>query len=177
MRKLAKSAPSLPRPGSTVLPGAAPVRKLPSALARRFNQICLGAMAEALDPHRLASLHYALMAYLRDEKEIDQIGLAERLGVDRTNIGVLIAELEERGWVGRRADPEDARVKLVSLTPEGTRFHASLSQQMLAVQQGILDAGLTKKEGELLLDLLVRVIQANGKFARPGAGRRKSKRR
>ena len=166
----------LPRPGSTVLVGTVPIRRLASPLARRFNQICVGAMAEALGDD-VTPLQYATMAYLRDEPLIDQTSLAARLAIDRTNAGLQIDQLERRGFVKRSADPNDRRVRQVSLTPRGAAFHASLSQPLLVVQRGILDAALEHKEVEILLDLLVRVVQANERHARPGNGRRKSVRR
>src|SRR6516225_7027722 len=89
-----------------VLVGAVPVRPVPSPLARRFNQVCLTAMAEALRPEDLTPLQYAVVAYLRDEPHIDQKGLAARLAVDRTNAGLLVDQLEDRGIVQRLPNPE-----------------------------------------------------------------------
>jgi DNA-binding MarR family transcriptional regulator len=46
--------------------------------------------------------------------------LAAREGVTQPGITILVNRLQERGWVRRDGDPADARVVLVSLTPEGS---------------------------------------------------------
>jgi DNA-binding MarR family transcriptional regulator len=130
-------------------------------------------MAEALRPEDLTPLQYAVVAYLRDEPHIDQKGLAARLAVDRTNAGLLVDQLEDRGIVQRLPNPDDRRVWLLRLTPLGDTLFARLAPIVRAVQTNILERALTRKEANTLLDLLVRVIQANEELARPGGGRRK----
>ncbi len=45
--------------------------------------------------------------------------LAERIGVTKANITVLLAPLEEQGLVRSSGHPEDGRKRRVELTPEG----------------------------------------------------------
>ena len=45
--------------------------------------------------------------------------LAERLGVTQQAASKAVADLERRGYVARRADPADARARLVGLTERG----------------------------------------------------------
>ncbi len=45
--------------------------------------------------------------------------LAERLGVTQQAASKTVADLERRGYVRREADPTDARVRAVTLTPAG----------------------------------------------------------
>ena len=85
-----------------VLVGSVPVTRFPGPLARRLNQICLTAMAEALQPVELAPLEWSIVAYVCNEPGIDQSGLAARVAVDRVNAGLLIDELEARALVERR---------------------------------------------------------------------------
>jgi DNA-binding MarR family transcriptional regulator len=160
-----------------VIVGSVPVTRFPGPLARRLNQICLTAMAEALRPLDLAPLHWSMLAYACNERGIDQSGLAARVAVDRANAGILIDQLESRGLVERRVDPSDRRARQVVPTATGAALYKRLSSQIIALQHGILEAALTKSEANTLLDLLVRVIQANERRVRPGAGRRKRVRR
>jgi DNA-binding MarR family transcriptional regulator len=149
-----------------------PVRHSPAALARRFARICNAIMAESLEGEDLAPLHYGVLSHLTGESDMDQIGLAARLGIDRTNIGVIVAQLESRGLVARRVDGNDRRARLVRITPAGARLYARLSRLAPARQQRML-APLTGQERKLFLDFLVRIVRANEAYARPGAGRRK----
>ena len=66
-----------------------PILARPSSLARRFQQICAAAMAQCLAGRAPTPLQYAAFPFLRDEPGLDQIGLAARIGIDRTNVGLL----------------------------------------------------------------------------------------
>jgi DNA-binding MarR family transcriptional regulator len=149
-----------------------PIRRIPLALARRFFQIGTAVAAETLADTDLTPLQYAALAYVGDEPDIDQNGLAARLGVDRTNAGLLVNQLEAKGLVVRRVNGADRRARLLRLTSRGTRLFQQVGPRARKAQLGIL-APLAPAERELLIELLVRVIAANETYARPGAGRRK----
>src|SRR5262245_7061396 len=155
--------------------GTPPVRRVPIALARRFFQICTTAAAESIAGTGLTPLEVAVMAYLNKklgQPNIDQNGLAARLGVDRNTTSLLVDRLEAKGLLERRVSPEDRRARLLSLTARGEKLQERISPKASAGQQRILEV-LDPAERELLLDLLVRVIEGNRSLARPGAGRRK----
>jgi DNA-binding MarR family transcriptional regulator len=152
-----------------------PVRRIPLALARRFFQICTGASAEAVTEADLTPLEFAVMAYVNStdgEPDIDQSALAARLGVDRNSTSLLVGSLETKGLLERRVNGADRRARLVRLTPGGEQLFTKLHPKAIERQQQILDV-LDPAERDVLLDLLVRVIEANPELARPGAGRRK----
>jgi DNA-binding MarR family transcriptional regulator len=158
------------------VPAGIPVRHSPAALARRFARICNAIMAESLESEGLAPLHYGALSHLAEEPDIDQIGLAARLGIDRTNIGVVVAHLESEGLVTRRIDGNDRRARLVRITAAGAKLYARLSRLAPARQQRMLTP-LTGPERKLFLDFLVRIVRVNEAYARPGAGRRKRRTR
>jgi DNA-binding MarR family transcriptional regulator len=151
--------------------GGAPIRRVPVALARRFLQICTAVVAETLQEEDLTPLQFAVLANL-NEPDVDQIGLAARIGVDRNTVGVLIEELESRGLIKRRVNGADRRARLVRLTARGNRLHERLRPVMRASQYRILSA-LAPDDRERFLDQLIRIIKSNEAYARPGAGRRK----
>jgi MarR family transcriptional regulator, temperature-dependent positive regulator of motility len=156
-----------------VVVGSVPVTRFPGPLARRLNQICLTAVADALRPLDLAPLQWSMLAYVCNEPELDQTGLAARVAVDRANAGILIDQLESRGLVERRVHPDDRRIRQVLPTKAGAALYKRLSPEIIALQHSILEAALTKAEASTLLDLMIRVIRANEGRARPGGGRRK----
>jgi DNA-binding MarR family transcriptional regulator len=152
-----------------------PVRRIPLALARRFFQICTGASAEAVSQADLTPLEFAVMAYVNStdgEPDLDQSALAARLGVDRNSTSLLVGSLESKGLLERRVNGADRRARLVRLTPRGEKLFAKLHPKAIERQHQVLDV-LDPAERDVLLDLLVRVIEANRELARPGAGRRK----
>lgn len=163
-----------PQPASTSLaPGPdVPIQPTPSALARRFYQICTTVVSSALAHENLTPLQYAVLAYLYVHPDIDQNSLAARLGVDRASTSQLVDQLEERGWVERRVNHEDRRARLLRLSRSGTALRERLHPIGRAAEKDILST-LTASERDTLIALLTRVVAANEARARPGAGRKK----
>src|SRR3954447_5718226 len=151
---------------------APPVRRVLMALARRLFQICTAAIAEVLVEKDLTPLEYAALAYIEGEPDIDQNGLAARLGIDRNSTSLLVEELEVKRLIERRVNGVDRRARLLRITPRGQKLYDRLRPIVFGAQERLLTL-LTTKERKHLLDALVRVIEGNKELARPGAGRRK----
>ena len=157
------------------LPHAPPIRRVPLALARRFFQICNAVGADAVAEAGLTPLEFAVMAYansLDGEPDLDQRGLADRVGVDRNTTSLLVRSLEAKGILEQRVSETDRRARLIRLTPRGEKLFRKLHPKAIAAQEQIL-AFLEPAERDLLLDVLVRVIDEYRHLARPGAGRRR----
>ena len=151
------------------------MRRTPIALARLFFQICTTAAAEPLAPSGLTPLQFGALVYLSretGEPDIDQSGLAARLGIDRASTTALVDELEAIGLLERRVNSSDRRARLLRLTSRGERLRARLHPGQIAAQMNVF-ASLKPRERELVIDLLVRIIESNSGLARPGAARRK----
>jgi DNA-binding MarR family transcriptional regulator len=156
-------------------PGIPPVRRVATALARRFNQICVTLSADSVAEADLTPMQFAVLAYLnkRDgQPGIDQNSLAARLGVERSHVSLLVEELGKRGLVERLVNGADRRARILRLTPKGENAFDRLRKKNAAANERVLDP-LGAKERELLFDMLIRVIKQNTAHARPGAGRRK----
>ena len=155
--------------------GGVPVRRVPISLSRRFFQICTAAVAEACAKEGLTPQQGGVLAYLNKvdgEPDIDQNGLAARMGIDRASTSQLVDELEKMGLVDRRVNGADRRARLLRLTSRGEKMRTRLRSPTSAGQMRVFQS-LSVQERELLLDLLLRVVDSNGTLARPGAGRRK----
>src|SRR5262245_26964352 len=59
--------------------------------------------------------------------------LAERLAVTQQAASKSVADLERRGYVARAADPDDARVRRVALTPRGDGAIAAAREHRAAL--------------------------------------------
>jgi DNA-binding MarR family transcriptional regulator len=82
--------------------------------------------------------------------------IADMLRCDRSAVTWITDRLEERGYVERRADDRDRRVKLLALTDEGRRVRAEIRRR-LAVPPDALTR-LSRAEQRELRDLLRKAL-------------------
>jgi DNA-binding MarR family transcriptional regulator len=169
------SSDRAPTRGAAAAAGANPVHpvhRVPAHLARRFHQICLGALAEVIEPAGITPGEYAVLVGIVDLPDLDQRQLAARLGIDAVSAGKTIDRLEGIGLVKRRVHPTDRRARLLGATSRGTKLRRRLRPPALAAQERIM-APLSAAERKLFVDFLVRIVEANESYARPGNGRRR----
>lgn len=114
---------------------------------RRFN-----ALGVELTPEQ-----WMVLVRLSAEPELTQSALCEATLRDKPTMSRIIDGMESRGLVRRRADPEDARGRLVSLTPEARRLRQRL---MPAVRTMVdeLEAGIPERELEITRQALRRMF-------------------
>jgi DNA-binding MarR family transcriptional regulator len=168
------TADRLPAEKIAASSAAAPIilYRIPSYLARRFQQICAAIITESLAKDGLTQLQFAVIACLKDMPGIDQRTLAAALGIVPVNVGQILDQLQAMGIVERRMNGADRRARQLHLTARGMKLRQRLRANNRAANARILEP-LAPGERELFTDLLVRVIEGNATYARPGAGRRK----
>lgn len=149
-----------------------PLTRAPVPMARRLVQITTAIWAEACAGESLSHVEFGTLSALQHNSKLDQISLAAWVGVDRTNIGLIIDGLEKRGFVERSVNPEDRRARLITVTRAGKEAFARQTRQTAIAREKILGP-LTAEERETFYDLLERIIAANEQYSIPGAGRRK----
>jgi MarR family transcriptional regulator, transcriptional regulator for hemolysin len=82
--------------------------------------------------------------------------LADMMEVEKATAGRMIDRLVANGWVERRSEPDDRRIKRVYLTAEAQRAH----RRIWHVAEATLDDALTDlsaREAKQLMGLLIRV--------------------
>src|SRR5919197_4398611 len=67
---------------------------------------------------------------IEPERPLPMGRLAETLGCDASNVTGLVDRLESRGLVRRLPSPDDRRVKVIQLTPTGSRLRAQLLRRV-----------------------------------------------
>jgi MarR family transcriptional regulator, organic hydroperoxide resistance regulator len=82
--------------------------------------------------------------------------LAETLSCDASNVTGLVDRLESRGLVRRVASPHDRRVKVLELTPAGSRLRAQLLRRMAA--RGLPLSRLSPGQQRTLLKILESLV-------------------
>ena len=82
--------------------------------------------------------------------------LAETLACDASNVTGLVDRLESRGLVHRRPSAEDRRVRVLGLTPTGSRLRSVLLERMAAPPKTL--ARLSVEEQRELVKILRRLL-------------------
>src|SRR3954467_2846286 len=84
--------------------------------------------------------------------------LAEVLRCDRSAVTWITDRLEERGYVERRADERDRRVKLLALTDEGRRVREEIRRRLAGPPGPV--ARLSRSDQRDLRDLLRKALES-----------------
>ena len=100
--------------------------------------------------------HYHVLASLADDGEAAQATVADRIGLDRSDLVTLLDELEDLKYVERRVDPADRRRKIVAITPGSEKQLIAMDQLIVAAETELLEP-LSASERTALLGLLRRL--------------------
>jgi DNA-binding MarR family transcriptional regulator len=129
-------------------------------LLSRASGLVVRATNEALAPGGLRVRQYSVLVLACQAGEgISQRDLAAELGLDPSQIVLLVDELARVGLVERRPSPLDRRTKLVAATSSGRRLRrraAVDAASAVGQQLSVLSTG----EQDTLRSLLQRVIGA-----------------
>ena len=109
--------------------------------------------------HDLRKQHYGVLRSLADVGPAAQGPLADRVGLDRSDMVSLVDELESAGHVRRNPDPADRRRKIVTITGSGAAVLDELHGLVSAADDELL-APLSEAERRTLVELLTRILPA-----------------
>lgn len=152
------------------------IHRVPAHLARRFNQVCVGIGDEVTRPFGLSPVEFAMIAAIEEQPELDQRRLAVRLAIDTVTTSKLLDRLTKLRLVRRSVGVDDRRARILSLTPRGRELRVKISMAFKSAHARLM-APLSPDEQAQFIELLVRLVEGNEAYARPGNGRRKPVRR
>jgi DNA-binding MarR family transcriptional regulator len=141
-----------------------PASERPDGVAFLLAQ--LGHHAAALFAETIATVdlgppHAGILRAIADEPGRSQQALSSQLSMLPSRVVVYVDELEARGYVERRRNPNDRRLHALHLTASGKRLMSKLSQ--LARQHELrLTAALDPEERAALRTLLAAVAREQG---------------
>ncbi|MEL7449747.1 MAG: MarR family transcriptional regulator [Pseudomonadota bacterium] len=104
----------------------------------------------------LSLAQHEILVTIQRSESLTQGELSERLHVIKSNASALLNKLEARDLVRRDPDPQDSRVRRLSLTPEGQ----TLVKRSFAVQSRVVRAMVSvmdDEELEQMADVMERV--------------------
>jgi DNA-binding MarR family transcriptional regulator len=90
------------------------------------------------------------------DEPVPMSGIANLLRCDRSAVTWITDRLEERGYVERRSDERDRRVKLLVLTDEGRRVREEIRARLASPPPAL--ERLTRAEQRTLRDLLRKAL-------------------
>ncbi|MFT8243450.1 MarR family winged helix-turn-helix transcriptional regulator [Roseomonas sp. BN140053] len=140
--------------------GADPLDALyerPGFKLRRAHQISLSVFAEECRAHDVTNTQFGVLTALRHRPGLDQVGLSQVLGLDRSTTGMVVGLLERRGLLRRDQPSTDRRRRVLALTPAGEELLDTLAPAAERARQRLL-APLTAAEEATLHALLDRVL-------------------
>jgi MarR family transcriptional regulator, transcriptional regulator for hemolysin len=104
----------------------------------------------------LTRAQWLVLTRLHRRPGASQSELADMMEVEKATAGRMIDRLEAKGWVERRAQNGDRRIKRIYLTPEAERVHKRIWRVAEVTVDDAL-ANLSKQESAQLRKLLARV--------------------
>lgn len=119
--------------------------------AQRANMPPLASELE-LSPAQCHVLHL-----IEPDRPIAMGRLAQTLACDKSNVTGLVDRLESRGLVRRRPSTGDRRVKVLVLTPTGSRLRAMLVERMSAPPAALERLSLSERRA--LARILSRLLE------------------
>lgn len=130
-------------------------------LSRASGQVVRATNA-ALAEHGLRVRQYSVLALACEASDgLSQRELATVLGLDPSQVVLLVDELVAAGLVERQAPEADRRTRLVVATPEGRRVREAASRDADAAVEAPLSL-LGVAERDRLRDMLTRIWSATG---------------
>jgi DNA-binding MarR family transcriptional regulator len=108
---------------------------------------------------QLSPVQCHVLHLIEPDRPLPMSRLARTLSCDASNVTGLVDRLEARGLVERRPSLRDRRVKIVGLTPAGSRIRAELLKQMTTQSRPLAKLSLGQRRS--LVRILERLVDGS----------------
>jgi DNA-binding MarR family transcriptional regulator len=133
---------------------------------KRADQATRNSMDEGLAPYGLTSAQLDILLYLDERGEAAQRDLQAALGITSATLTRILDGMVARGFVGRRPDEADGRVKCVALTRKGCDVLEELGEKEEEAFLRRFAAGFSADELRTLTGWLNRIASNMGDTSR-----------
>jgi DNA-binding MarR family transcriptional regulator len=106
--------------------------------------------------HDVSMWGYVVLSALDQSPVRTQAALADAIGADKTRIIPTLDELQQKGYIERRPDPDDRRVRLLEITPSGRGVKNAVQADIHRAEEWWLSE-LTAQERDVFLRALERM--------------------
>ena len=106
----------------------------------------------------LSSAQWRLMVRVAKEDGVAQARLAELLEIEPISVSRLVDRMEEGGWIERRSDATDRRVRMIFLTPKASEAYALIKSLAGEVYEESL-TGVSSEDRRVLIMGLEAMVQ------------------
>lgn len=137
----------------------------PGFLIRRLHQIHVAMFLEECDEFGVTPVQFGVLTVLNTQDTLDQISIANLIGVDRNTVADVVRRLAIRGLIERPESVNDKRAKLARITQQGREFVNAVQPSMIAAQRRFTNP-LSREENEILMRLLRKIIDENNDASR-----------
>lgn len=127
--------------------------------------------AERMATIDLSPPHAGILRSIAAEPGRSQQALSRQLGVLPSRVVAYVDELEERGYVERRRNPDDRRLHALYLTASGKRLMRKIST-LASQHEGNITEGLDDRQRGTLRELLGTLARQRGLTAHVHPGYR-----
>ena len=122
---------------------------------RRAHGVQKQRFSTVFGPLGIRPVTLSALGIIYESPGITKAELGKKLNIKRANMVPVMAELEGRGLIARRASDSDRRVQIVALTPAGQKFTVKLLDMHRRLEDDLArELGL--RERDQLLQLLKR---------------------
>jgi len=133
----------------------------PAFLLAQLGAHAAAQFAERLGVLELTPADAGILRLLRAEAGLSQQELAARLQIHPSRLVAILDNLEKRGFVERRANPDDRRLYSLHLTQAGGEILERIGSVARKHQDALL-SGISWEERNTLAALLLRIADQQG---------------
>jgi len=133
-----------------------PLRNDLAAMLHPLLRDLLAAELPILVAHDVSMWGYVVLNALDQSPVRTQAALADAIGADKTRIIPTLDELQQKGYIERRPDPDDRRVRLLEITPSGRAVKNAVQVDIQRGEERWLSE-LTAQERDVFLRALERM--------------------
>jgi DNA-binding MarR family transcriptional regulator len=133
----------------------------PAFLLAQLGAHAASQFAERLRVIELTPQDAGILRLLRVAAGLSQQELSAKLRIHPSRLVAILDELEKRGFIERRAHPDDRRLYSLHLTQDGGEVLGRIGRVAREHQEALLSA-LSKDERKMLRTLLLKVADQQG---------------
>ncbi|HEX4193759.1 MAG TPA: MarR family transcriptional regulator [Stellaceae bacterium] len=135
----------------------------PGFLARQLHRITAAIFDDETASFGLTGLQYGILNVVAVEPGIDQIGVCNTLGVDRSTLAGVVDRLEQKGLVAR-SPGADRRSNALHLTSAGKRILGEMETSAGKAERRAFDI-FTPAEQARFEHMLARLVEHHARYA------------